>query len=458
MYYITEQLSEHIGETPEGFLLCKDVPLTRTGVFEYTASEVPVEASLDGMVKIQRDDDEVFAQNTIASFEGKPVTINHPEGMVTPENWSELAHGVVQNVRRGDGEQADLLLGDLLITTKKGIELVKSGLREVSCGYDAQYEQIEKGKGKQREIIGNHVALVTKGRAGSRCTIQDSGDKENTITTKEDIYKMKAKDLFKRIFPKSRFADALADEDLGEPAPVEGMDDVEKAQQAAAEAKASAEQAVEAAQQAAEAAKQASEAKEVEEPPVEENIEDESPDLAAVIERLDKLEALVQELIRIETEEGHEELPAGDAEGEEGKEKDLEEVQDDEGEEKEEGWEEEFNDVASNAEIIDPDIVVTPPKTKDAAPRQIKRIKMVALKSAMTSDNAPIVNKLLNGKQLETLKPEELDVVFHTASKMIAKVRDSKVQKSTIDAKSYFKGISSEIEKINKANKNFWKK
>jgi hypothetical protein len=328
MYYITEQLSEHIGETPEGFLLCKDVPLTRTGTFEYTSSEVPVEASLDGTVKIQRDDDEVFAQNTIASFEGKPVTINHPEGMVTPENWSELAHGIVQNVRRGQGEMSDLLLGDLLITTEKGIELVKSGLREVSCGYDAQYEQIEKGKGRQKEIIGNHIALVTKGRAGGRCAIQDGKtctgcgkctcNKDNTITTKEDIYKMKAKDLFKRIFPKSRFADALADEDLGEPASVEGMDDVEKAQQAAAEAKASAEQAVEAAQQAAEAAKQASEAKEVNEPPAdadpveEEKIEDEAPDLAAVIERLDKLEALVQELIRIETEEGHEELPAGD--------------------------------------------------------------------------------------------------------------------------------------------------
>ena len=475
MYYITEQLSEHIGETPEGFLLCSSVPLTRTGVFEYTSSEVPIEASFDGTVKIQRDEDEVFAENTIASFEGKPVTINHPEGMVTPENWSELAHGIVQNVRRGQGEMSDLLLGDLLITTEKGIELVKSGLREVSCGYDAQYEQIEKGKGRQKEIIGNHIALVTKGRAGSRCTIQDNKPcigcgkctcgKDNTITTKEEFNKMKAKDLFKRIFPRSRFADALADEDLGEPAPVEGIDDVEKAQQAAAEAKAAAEQAVEAAQQAAEAAKQASEAKEVEEPPaeeppVEENIEDESPDLASIVERLDKLEALIQELIRIETEEGHEELPAGDAEGEEGKEKDLEEVQDDEGEEKEEeeGWEEEFNDVASNAEIIDPDIIVTPPKTKDAAPRQIKRIKMVALKSAMTSDSAPIVNKLLNGKQLEELKSSELDSVFFTASKMIAKVRDSKVQKSTVDAKSYFKSISSEIGEINKANKNFWKK
>lgn len=519
MYYITEQLSEHIGETPEGFLLCKDVPLTRTGTFEYTSSEVPVEASLDGTVKIQRDDDEVFAQNTIASFEGKPVTINHPEGMVTPENWSELAHGIVQNVRRGQGEMSDLLLGDLLITTEKGIELVKSGLREVSCGYDAQYEQIEKGKGRQKEIIGNHIALVTKGRAGGRCAIQDGKtctgcgkctcNKDNAITTKEDIYKMKAKDLFKRIFPKSRFADALADEDLGEPAPVEGMDDVEKAQQAAAEAKASAEQAVEAAQQAAEAAKQASEAKEVNEPPAdadpveEEKIEDEAPDLAAVIERLDKLEALVQELIRIETEEGHEELPTGDAEniglykgwkisksstGLRAVSPDGENIIDDirygggdmielkkkidqfirtgnsavsdveEGEEKEEGWEEEFNDVASNAEIIDPDIVVTPPKTKDAAPRQIKRIKMVALKSAMTSDSAPIVNKLLNGKQLEALKSSELDSVFFTASKMIAKVRDSKVQKSTVDAKSYFKSISSEIGEINKANKNFWKK
>lgn len=476
MYYITEQLSEHIGETPEGFLLCKDVPLTRTGIFEYTGSEVPVESGIDGMVKIQRDDDEVFAQNAIASFEGKPVTINHPEGMVTPENWNELTHGVVQNVRRGDGEQADLLLGDLLITTEKGIELVKAGLREVSCGYDAQYEQIEKGKGRQRDIIGNHVALVTKGRAGSRCTIQDNKPcigcgkctcgKDNTITTKEEFNKMKAKDLFKRIFPKSRFADALADEDLGEPAPVEGIDDVEKAQQAAAEAKAAAEQAVSAAQQAAEAAKQASEEKEVEEPDgedsveeekEEEKIEDEAPDLASIVERLDKLEALIQELIRIESEEGHEELSAGDAEGEEKEE--FEEIKDAEGEEtKEEGWEEEFNDVASNAEIIDPDIVVTPPKTKDAAPKQIKRIKVVALKSALTTDSAPIISKLLKGKDLEALKPSELDSVFFTASKMIAKVRDAKVQKSTVDAKSYFKGVSSEIADINKANKTFWKK
>jgi len=264
---------------------------------------------------------------------------------------------------------------------------------------------------------------------------------------KEDMCKMRAKDLFKRIFPKSRFVDALGDEDLGEPMPVEGVDEVEKAQQAAAEAKAAAEQAVGAAQEAAEAAKQAVAAKEEpppEEPPPEEPpVEDQEPDIAAIVERLDKLEALIQELIRIESEEGHDLPPV-----------------EDEDEEKlsEEGWEEEFNDVASNAEIIDPDIVVTPPKTKDAAPKQIKKIKMIALKSALTTDSAPIVTKLLGGRKLEALKPVELDSVFFTAGKMIAQVRDSKVQRSTVDTKAYFKGVSSEIEQINKANKNFWKK
>ena len=103
MFYITERLSEHIGETPEGFLLCKDVPLTRVGEFEYTAQEVPIEGSKDGLVRIQRDEGEVFDANTIASFEGKPFTINHPDEFVTPENWIKYAHGAVQNVRRGAG-------------------------------------------------------------------------------------------------------------------------------------------------------------------------------------------------------------------------------------------------------------------------------------------------------------------------------------------------------------------
>jgi hypothetical protein len=174
-FYVEEQLSEHMAETPEGFLLCLGVPITRTGEFLYKANEVPVEADRSGMITIKRFEEDVFDEKAMKSFEGKPVTINHPSGFVGPENWAGLAHGHLQNVRRGDREQKDMLVADMLITTAEAIELVKSGLREVSCGYDAEYEQLEEGVGKQKDIVGNHVALVMKGRAGSRCAIGDTG-------------------------------------------------------------------------------------------------------------------------------------------------------------------------------------------------------------------------------------------------------------------------------------------
>jgi len=42
-YYTTHSLSPNIEETPEGYLLCRDVPIARTGVQEYLSEEVPVE-------------------------------------------------------------------------------------------------------------------------------------------------------------------------------------------------------------------------------------------------------------------------------------------------------------------------------------------------------------------------------------------------------------------------------
>lgn len=44
----------------------------------------------------------------------------------------------------------------------------------MSCGYEAEYLQTGDGKGKQSNIRGNHVALVTKGRAGETCAIHDN--------------------------------------------------------------------------------------------------------------------------------------------------------------------------------------------------------------------------------------------------------------------------------------------
>ena len=188
-YYSPAKLSDRISETPEGFLVCEGVPITRSGQLLYSPSETPVTPG-DGATVIYRLVKDIHDPATIASFEGKPVTIDHPSDFVTPDNWQELAVGVVQNVRPGTGDQSDLLLADLLITDREAIEAVKSRrLREVSCGYEAEYIEVAPGVGRQESIIGNHVALVEQGRCGSACSIQDSAPPktEKRMTLKQKL-------------------------------------------------------------------------------------------------------------------------------------------------------------------------------------------------------------------------------------------------------------------------------
>lgn len=194
-FHTTSRLSENMEFTPEGYLLCKGVPIARIGALEYLPEEVPEDISEGASgptVMVYRDADELFSEATIASYEGKPVTIDHPDDFVTPENWRELTVGHAQNVRAEEGKAPELLLADLLITDQVGIDLIipphpedggepEEPLREVSCGYDADYEAVMPGIGKQTNIIGNHIALVPQGRCGSRCAIKD---KEPTMAKK----------------------------------------------------------------------------------------------------------------------------------------------------------------------------------------------------------------------------------------------------------------------------------
>ncbi len=224
-FYTVEKLGEKQSETPEGFLVCLDVAIARTGVMLYGEGEVPLDAKY-GLIEVTRDENEVFREETMASFEGKSVTIDHPEEFVCPLNFKDLEVGTVQNIRRGTGSEDNLLIADLLIKDKSAIDMVKKGLREVSCGYDADYEQVAAGKGVQRNIVGNHVALVDKGRCGSRCSI---GDKEKVMPTKNTTADKKAKrvsfaDRLRRAFMSK---DAEAAEKLAKEAEDADMDEDE---------------------------------------------------------------------------------------------------------------------------------------------------------------------------------------------------------------------------------------
>jgi uncharacterized protein len=172
--YTTGQIGRTRETTPEGYLLCRDVPIARIGTLMYGDGEVPVTADNTGLILIQRGEDDLFDPKTIASFEGKAVTDDHPDDWVSPSNWKTLAVGTAQSVRRGEGIDTDFLMADLLITDQDAIDKVIGGKVEISLGYDADYLEISAGKGVQRNIFGNHVALVDKGRCGSRCSIGDS--------------------------------------------------------------------------------------------------------------------------------------------------------------------------------------------------------------------------------------------------------------------------------------------
>lgn len=188
-YYGTV-ISPNKTETQEGYLICRNVPIARTGRQEYLAQELMLDGDPARMVMVDRYPEDVFEDATLASFEGKPVTDGHPPENVGPENFAAYAKGHIQNVRRsGDYIVADLYINDASLASD-----VQNGIkREVSCGYLCNYEPVGEGY-KQTHIRGNHVAVVPKGRAGHEVAIKDAaaaekGMKRMKKETKEALYR-----------------------------------------------------------------------------------------------------------------------------------------------------------------------------------------------------------------------------------------------------------------------------
>ena len=168
--YYGDRISPHMTDTPEGFLICHDVPIARTGPQDYLAREMMLDGDPERIVTVQRHPEDVFEAATLACFEGKPVTDGHPPENVGPENYSAYTKGHVQNVRRS----GDYIVADLYINDANLAEEVRNNVkREVSCGYLCSY--VPDGAGyRQSNIRGNHVAVVPKGRAGAAVAIQDT--------------------------------------------------------------------------------------------------------------------------------------------------------------------------------------------------------------------------------------------------------------------------------------------
>lgn len=190
--------------TDQGYLVSRGVKLARTGPMEYLSSELGQAAGK--VVDVYVDADQLFNDATMQSFEGMPITINHPDEMeVNAKNWEELTKGHITNIRPSD--DGNFLLGDALINSIKAIDTVQGGLIEVSLGYDADIEEIN-GKLTKVNIRGNHLAIVDEGRCGGDCKLNLNDGKPKKMTKRtmlQKLFGVKAKN------PKAKkFGDAKA--------------------------------------------------------------------------------------------------------------------------------------------------------------------------------------------------------------------------------------------------------
>jgi hypothetical protein len=171
------------------------------GHFSRTGTQVYTDG-MGGRTIEYRPPEEVFSDDSLSSLRGMSVTVRHPVGVggqVTPENWRRLAGaGVVvgqtgDNISRsGDGVHTD---GPVWVHDAETIRKVRAGeLVELSVGYTARLDETpgtvpetgERYDAIQRDIRGNHLALLGTGEARGGASVRLRLDAEGHAIFDDD--------------------------------------------------------------------------------------------------------------------------------------------------------------------------------------------------------------------------------------------------------------------------------
>lgn len=179
-YKIQNALSErHLDDN--GYLFVDKSPILREGILEYYGSELLAdgETEVDG-VKV--DPDKIYKvyisreeiEKGKDSFKLKPITDDHTWLGNEGEDAKEYQVGTIgENLYVEDG----YLYAPLEFTGKEIIEkITEHEKEELSCSY---YNRFEKSENSEydfiaKDIKGNHLALVDRGRCGSTVRVLNS--------------------------------------------------------------------------------------------------------------------------------------------------------------------------------------------------------------------------------------------------------------------------------------------
>lgn len=159
-------------KTKEGFLRV-DGRISRVGIQIYRTGGGATRREF-------RPADEVFSEDSLASFRQVPVTNDHPTQLLDSKSAKEYVVGSIgESVRRDD----DFVAAPLMLYNEDVIAAVECGRSQLSCGYSCDIDETpgewngQQYDAIQRNIRGNHVALVDVARAGpGACLRLDADD------------------------------------------------------------------------------------------------------------------------------------------------------------------------------------------------------------------------------------------------------------------------------------------
>lgn len=162
-----------------GWIEIKSNPLSKVGVFPYSGAQIG--ADPQRIYQVYRPEEELASIDTLESFKLLPWTNEHTmlgseEVGLTPAEKKGVEGVIGEDVYFENG----VLYGNIKIFSENLAELIASGKKQLSAGYRCKYE-ITPGTWNgiyydaiQREIRGNHLALVHEGRMGKEVAVLDT--------------------------------------------------------------------------------------------------------------------------------------------------------------------------------------------------------------------------------------------------------------------------------------------
>ena len=170
-----------VTRTDEGYL--KDSPIVaRTGILTYRNPDGSIRKEL-------RRAEQVFHKDSLASYLGKPITVDHPKGgKVNHENIEQYQVGTMLSEGRQDSDNVRV---DLVVHKPSKI----GERRQLSVGYDVELIETpgeyngERYDAEQINIRVNHLSIVKSGRAGPIARLNMDSDEESLNMEKVDMPK-----------------------------------------------------------------------------------------------------------------------------------------------------------------------------------------------------------------------------------------------------------------------------